>query len=112
MVAATPEARNAPAADVAEFKGAASSDDACQRGAAGIGRTENAADACSRNAGNWYAVLFEDLQNAEMRKATCKSATQGDSDAWPLGQWRCVAGSGLSFLCHERSMSICGCSGR
>jgi len=85
MVAGEAEARNAPAADVAEFKGAAGGNDASQRSAAGVGRAENAANARSRDAGNRNAMLLKNLKNAEMRKTTRKSATESNSDAWPIG---------------------------
>jgi hypothetical protein len=70
MIAGEAEARNAPAADVAEFQCAAGGDDARQRSAARVGRAENAADACARDARNGYAILLEHLKNAEMREAS------------------------------------------
>ena len=58
-----------------------------KRSAAGVRRAENAADARSRDAGNRYAMLLENLKNAEMREAARKAAAQSDADTWPTGQW-------------------------
>lgn len=101
MIAGEAEARNAPAADVAEFQRAAGSDDASQGSAAGVGRTENAADARAGDARNRNAMLLENLQHAEMCEAARKSTAQGDSDACPIGQWSCTALPGLRFTYHE-----------
>jgi len=109
MIAGEAEARNAPAADVAEFQGPASGNDARQRSAASVGCSENAADACSRNAGNGYAVLLENLQHAEMRKAARKSAAESDADARPTGQWGCIERPGLRFTYHGESIAILKC---
>ena len=90
MIAGETEARNAPAADVAKFESAAGGDDASQRSAAGVGCAENAADARARDARNRYAILLENLKNAEMREPARKAAAESDSDAWPNGQWGCT----------------------
>lgn len=112
MVAGEAQARNAPAADVAEFEGAASRDDSRQRGAAGVGRAENAANAGARDARNGDVMLLENLKNAEMRKATRKSAAESDSDAWPSGQWRLTEWSAMRFTYHARSIAIPRCGER
>jgi hypothetical protein len=105
MVAGESEARNAPAADVAELKGAASGDDARQRSTAGIGCTENAANTCACDARNRDSVLLEHLKNAEVREAACKASAERDADTCPTGQGRWNVRSGLKVACHERIMA-------
>jgi hypothetical protein len=112
MIAGEAEARNAPAADVAKLESAASSDDARQRGTAGISRPENAADARSGNARNRNTVLLENLENAEVRKTTRKPTTESDADTWPSGQWRLTEWSALRFTYHARSIAISRCGQR
>lgn len=112
VIAGEAEARNAPAADVAKFESAASSDDARQGSAAGVGRAENAADARARDARNRYAILLENLKNAEMREPARKAAAESDPDAWPSGQWGCTVWSGLWFTYHGEIVAIVGCGER
>jgi hypothetical protein len=75
VVAGQAQAGDVPAADVAKLQGPAGRHDASQWGAAGIGRAENAAHAGARDAGYRNVMLFEDLQNAEVREAARKTAT-------------------------------------
>ena len=74
VIAGEPQAGNAPPGDVAETKRTASSDDARQGRAAGIRRAEDAADARTSDERNWNAILFENLQNAEMRESPGEAA--------------------------------------
>jgi hypothetical protein len=104
VVAGEAEARNTPAADVAKFEGAASGNDACERGAAGVSRSEDAADAGAGNARDRYAVLLEDLKDAEVRESASKAAAQGDADTWPNGRGARTVLSGLVFPYHEGRM--------
>ena len=75
MIAGKAQAGNAPSADVAKANLAASSNDPRQRRAAGIRRAKNASDACACDIRNWYVILFENLQNAQMRESARKPAT-------------------------------------
>lgn len=51
-------------------------------------------------------VLLENLKDAEVGKTTRKAATEGDSDAWPSGQFGCAVRSGLRFAYHGESIPI------
>ena len=75
VIAGEAQAGNAPAADVAKTNLAASSNDARQWRAAGIRRAKNAADACACDIRDWYVILFENLQDAQMRESARKPAT-------------------------------------
>src|SRR6266403_1966916 len=75
VVAGEAEARNAPTSDVAKAERAAGCNDACERRAARIGGTENTAHAGSRDMGDRDLVLFEHLQNPEMRETARKAST-------------------------------------
>ena len=70
MITGQTKPGNAPSRDVAEAQRAAGGDDASQRRAAGVRRSENAADAGAGNAGDGDVVLLEDLQHPEMRKTS------------------------------------------
>jgi len=83
MVAGEAEARNAPTSDVAKAERAASSNDALERRAARVGSAEDAAHTGSRDMGDRDLVLFEHLQNSEMREATRETSTEGEAHAWP-----------------------------
>jgi hypothetical protein len=74
VIAGEPQPRNAPPGDVAETKRAASSNDAREGRAAGIGRAENAAHARAGDIRNWNAILLENLQDAEVGESTSESA--------------------------------------
>jgi len=79
VIAGEPQPGNAPPGDVAETERAASSNDACERRPAGIGRPENAAHARAGDARNWNAILLENLQDAEMGESTSESAAQSQA---------------------------------
>jgi hypothetical protein len=83
MVAGEAEARNAPTSDVAKAERAARCNDARERRAARIGGAENTADASSGDMGDRDLVLFEHLQNAEMRETARKASAEGEAHAWP-----------------------------
>jgi hypothetical protein len=110
MIASQAEARNAPAGDVAETDGAAGGDDSCQRRSAGVGGSEDAADAGARYVRYGDVILLEDLQHAKMRETASEPATQRQSDAW--------AGRDLRFselkpaFHHEASFAIATESGQ
>lgn len=86
MVAGQTETGDAPACDIAEAKSAARIDDASKGRAAGVGCAENAAHTGSRDVRNGNLVLLEDLQNAQMGKASRKSSTESESYPWPRGR--------------------------
>src|ERR1700674_5864136 len=73
------------ACDGTEAQGAASGNDAGERSAAGVGRSENAADARACDRGDRNLVLLEDLQYAEMSEAASEATTQGEADSCPQG---------------------------
>jgi hypothetical protein len=79
VIAGEPQPGNAPPGDVAETERAASSNDACERRPAGIGRPENAAHARAGDTRNWNAILLENLQDAEMGESTSESAAQSQA---------------------------------
>ena len=108
MIAGEAEAGNAPPADVAKFESAAGGDNTSQRSAASVGRAENAADACTRDAGDRNVMLLENLKNAEVGEAAGKAATEGDADTWPSGQWHRLVRFGVGFTYHGESIAIRG----
>ena len=73
VIAGETQARNAPAADVSKTNFAASSDDPRERRTACVSRAKNAAHAGASDIRNWYVILFENLQNAEMSESTRKA---------------------------------------
>src|SRR6266850_1191333 len=83
MVAGEAEARNAPTSDVAKAERAASSNDSLERRAARVGGAEDAAHAGSRDVGDRDLVLFEHLQNPEVRETARKASPEGEAHAWP-----------------------------
>ena len=93
VIARRAQARNSPAADVAKTNFAASGDDSRQRRTACISSAKNAANAGASDIRNWYVILFEDLQDAQVgesaRKPTAQSQAQPCSfgrENWPIGQ--------------------------
>ena len=83
MVAGEAEARNAPASDVAKAERAARCNDACERRAARISSAENTAHTGSRDMRDRDLVLFEHLQDPEMRETARKASAEGKAHAWP-----------------------------
>jgi hypothetical protein len=74
VIAGESEAGNAPSANVTKPNRAASGYDASQRGTAGIRRAKNAAHTGASDIRNWYVMLFEDLQNAQVGESSRKPA--------------------------------------
>jgi hypothetical protein len=74
VIAGEPQPGNSPAGDVPKTKSTAGGNDARQRGSACIRRTENAAHAGPSDMRDGNVILFENLQNAEMREATREAA--------------------------------------
>jgi hypothetical protein len=74
VIAGKPQPGDPPPGDIAETKRTASSNDARERRAAGIGRAKNAANAGAGNKRDRDAILLENLQNAKMRESTSESA--------------------------------------
>ena len=113
VVAGEAEARNAPTPDVAKFEGAARGNDAGQGGAAGVGRSENAANAGAGDARNRYAMLLENLQDAEVRKTARKAAAESDADTWSNGRGAHTVLAGVVFPYHgeECQLLLCGAIG-
>ena len=109
MVAGKAEARNPPTSDVAKAERAARCKDALERRAAGVGGAEDAAHTGSRDMGDGDLVLFEHLQNAEMRETARKASTEGEAHAWPSrrGYGTPVQELALRILVarHERRMT-------
>jgi hypothetical protein len=79
VIAGEPQPGNAPPGDVPETERAASSNDARERRAAGIGRPENAAHARASDIRNWNVILLENLQDAEMGESPGESAAQSQA---------------------------------
>ena len=74
MIAGESEAGNAPSANVAKPNRAASGYNSSQRRTAGIRRAKNAAYTGASDIRNWYVILFEDLQNAQVGESSRKPA--------------------------------------
>lgn len=102
MIAGEAEAGNAPAGNVAKLQVAANSENFGKRRAACIGCTENAADARAGDVCDGNAILFEDLQDAEVGKPSGKSAAEGKTDARTrfCGACLCFAAD-WDFAIHE-----------
>ena len=83
LVAGEAEARNAPTGDVAKAERAARCNDSLERRAARVGGAEDAAHASSRDMRDRDLVLFEHLQNPEMRETARKASAEGEAHAWP-----------------------------
>jgi hypothetical protein len=109
VIAGQAQTGNAPTRDIAKTQCAASSNDAREWRAAGVGRAEDAAYARSGNVRDGYLVLLEDLQNAKVREPARESSSKGQSNAWPSGRccWTRVQGVALGRIVarHERSMT-------
>src|SRR5258707_7424551 len=86
VIAGEAQARDARASDIAEAQRAASCDDARQGCAAGVRRSENAADARAGDGGDRNWVLLEDLQDAEVSEPAGEAAAEGEIDACPQGR--------------------------
>jgi len=74
VIAGQPKPGNSPSRDVTETKRSASSNDARERGPAGISRAEDAADARAGDKRDGDAILLENLQDAEMRESPSEPA--------------------------------------
>ena len=81
VIACQPEPGDAPTRDIPETECPAGLNNALQGGAAGVCSAQDAAYARSRDMRNGHVVLFEDLQNAEMREAARETATESKADA-------------------------------
>jgi hypothetical protein len=90
LIACQAEPGNAPTGNVPEAKRAARLHDARKRRATGIGGAEDAAHAGSRDVRDGNVVLFENLQNAEMREAARETSAKGQADAYPPGHGGCT----------------------
>ena len=54
-----------------------------ERRTAGVSGAEDAANASAGNVRNGDVIFFKNLEDAKMREAACKSATESKSHAWP-----------------------------
>jgi len=100
LVACQAEPGDAPSSDVPKAERTAGLNDARKRRAAGIGSAENAATLVPR-CERWDVVLFEDLQNAEMREAGAKPPPRAR-----LAPARLDMAAGLSF---RTLREVCAC---
>ena len=75
VVAREAEARNAPTGKIAEANLAAIPDDSAQGRAAGVGCANDAANTASADASDGDSVLFEHLQDTQMREASSETAS-------------------------------------
>jgi len=90
LIARQAEPGDAPTGDVPKAEGTADLNDARKGRATGIGSAEDAAHAGSRDVRDGDAVLFEDLQNAEMREAARETSAKGEADPCPAGHGNCT----------------------
>jgi hypothetical protein len=74
VIAGKTQPGDSPSCDVTETQRTASSNDASEGRATGIGRAKDAANAGAGDIRNWNVILLEDLQNAEMGESTRESA--------------------------------------
>jgi hypothetical protein len=74
VIAGEAEPGDAPAGDISKFQVAADGENLGERRAACVGCAEDAADAGARDMSDSNVILFEDLQDAEVRKPTGESA--------------------------------------
>src|SRR5262249_6882923 len=81
MIAGEAEARNTPPRYITELEVAGSGENLGQGSAASIGCAKDAANARARAVSDGDPILFKNLQDAEMGKAACKSAAEGQADA-------------------------------
>jgi len=103
MVAGKAEPRDAPTRDITKLKVAARGKDFRQGRAASVGCAENAANACARYMSDGNVILFENLQDAEMRKATRESSAESEPDARTRFCGACFAAD-WEFATHVRRM--------
>lgn len=85
LVAGESKTRNAPSSNVAKAQRAASSNDAAERSATGIGGPENAAHACPCDVRDGNLILFENLQHSQVSKSTGETAAESQTDPRPRG---------------------------
>ena len=93
-IACQPEPGDAPTSDIPETERPAGLNNARQRSTTGVCGPQDAAHAGSRDMRDRYLILFEDLQNAEMREAPREPSAEGKADArapWS-GGWTLVRG--------------------
>ena len=110
VIAGEAQAGNTPAANVAKANGSAGGDDARKRGAAGIGRSENAADAGACDIRNRDVILLKDLENAKMRESARESAAESQAQTCTFGRSDWPAGlRGETGTCHARRMASIAC---
>jgi hypothetical protein len=90
LIACQAEPGDAPTGDIPEAQGTAGLNDARKRRATGVGSAQDAAHAGSRDVRDGDVVLFEDLQNAEMREAARETSAKREADACPVGHGDCT----------------------
>jgi len=86
VIAGQSQPRNSPPGDIAEAKCAASSNDAREWRAAGVGRAEDTADARPGNKRDRYVILLENLENPEMCEPASEAAAQREAYASACGR--------------------------
>jgi hypothetical protein len=74
MIARKTKARNAPSRNVTQAQRPAGSHDAGQRCAARVRRAQDASHAGSSDTRDWYAVLLQHSQHAQMRETAREAA--------------------------------------
>jgi|SRR6266852_2002873 len=85
MIARQAEPGDSPTGNVPETERTAGLNDARKRCATGVGSSQDAANAGSRDVRDGNVILFEDLQNAEMREAAREASAKSEADACPAG---------------------------
>jgi len=85
LIACQAEPGDAPAGDVTKAERTAGLDDARKRRATGISSAQDAPHARPCDMRDGDVVLFEDLQNAEMREAARETSSKSQANPWPFG---------------------------
>jgi hypothetical protein len=96
LIAGQAEAGDAPAGDIPKTEGTASLNDAGKRRATGVGCAKDTANAGSGYMRDRDLILFEHLQNAEMREAARESPAESETNPCPVGHGGCTIVQGLT----------------
>ena len=100
VVASQTEARHAPTAEIPKPNLAAFVDNPREREPAGIGGSQDTADAATGDAGDGDVFFLENLQDPQVGIATSETASESQSDAgaeaWPVNE----EGGGVGAKCH------------
>ena len=81
VVASQTEARHAPTAEIPKPNLAAFVDNPREREPAGVGGSQDTADAATGDAGDGYVFFLKNLQDPQVRIATSETASESQADS-------------------------------